>query len=80
MLQLYRLGLVERFRPHVPTSSAPCHYTLDEPGARLVAARQEIDFGDFPFKKARIFDVVGSPRLRHRIGVLEAQPLSRLTA
>jgi len=33
----------------------------------LVAARQEIDFKDFTFKKARIFDVVGSPRLRHRI-------------
>ncbi len=67
MLQLYRLGLVERFRPHVPTGSAPWHYTLDEPGARLVAARQEVDFRDFPFKRARIFDVVGSPRLRHRV-------------
>jgi predicted transcriptional regulator len=67
MLELYRLGLVERFRPHVPTGSAPWHYTLDEPGARLVAARQEVDFRDFPFKKARIFDVVGSPRLRHRV-------------
>jgi predicted transcriptional regulator len=67
MLQLYRLGLVERFRPHTPTGSAPWHYTLDEPGARLVAARQEIDFRDFTFKKARIFDVVGSPRLRHRV-------------
>jgi Replication-relaxation len=67
MLQLYRLGLVERFRPHVPTGSAPWHYTLDESGARLVAARQEVDFRDFPFKKARIFDVVGSPRLRHRV-------------
>ncbi|HZD80336.1 MAG TPA: replication-relaxation family protein, partial [Actinomycetota bacterium] len=29
--------------------------------------RQEIDFKDFTFKKARIFDVVGSPRLRHRV-------------
>jgi predicted transcriptional regulator len=67
MLQLYRLGLIERFRPHTPTGSAPWHYTLDEPGARLVAARQEIDFKDFTFKKARIFDVVGSPRLRHRV-------------
>jgi predicted transcriptional regulator len=67
MLQLYRLGLVERFRPHTPAGSAPWHYTLDEPGARLVAARQEIDFRDFTFKKARIFDVVGSPRLRHRV-------------
>jgi hypothetical protein len=46
---------------------AAWHYTLDEPGARLVAARQEIDFADFTFKKARIFDVVGSPRLRHRV-------------
>jgi predicted transcriptional regulator len=67
MLELYRLGLVERFRPYTPTGSAPWHYTLDEPGARLVAARQEIDFKDFTFKKARIFDVVGSPRLRHRV-------------
>lgn len=67
MLQLFRLGLVERFRPHTPTGSAPWHYTLDEPGARLVAARQEIDFKDLTFKKARIFDVVGSPRLRHRV-------------
>jgi predicted transcriptional regulator len=67
MLQLYRLGLVERFRPHTPTGSAPWHYTLDEPGARLVAARQEIDYDKFKFKKARIFDVVGSPRLRHRV-------------
>jgi predicted transcriptional regulator len=67
MLQLYRLGLVERFRPYTPTGSAPWHYTLDEPGARLVAARQEIDYDKFKFKKARIFDVVGSPRLRHRV-------------
>jgi hypothetical protein len=47
--------------------SAPWHYTLDEPGARVVAARLEIDFSDFPFKKSRIFDVVASPRLRHRV-------------
>jgi hypothetical protein len=67
ILQLYRLSLVQRFRPHVPAGSAPWHYTLDELGARLVAARMEIDFSDFPFKKARIFDVVGSPRLRHRV-------------
>ena len=67
ILQLYRLGLVERFRPHTPVGSAPWHYTLDEPGARLVAARQEMDFKDFTFKKARIFDVVASPRLRHRV-------------
>lgn len=67
MLQLYRLGLVERFRPHTPSGSAPWHYTLDEPGARLVAARQEIDYDKFKFKKARIFEVVGSPRLRHRV-------------
>ena len=67
MLQLYRLGLVERFRPHTPTGSAPWHYTLDEPGARLVAARKEIDYDKFKFKKARIFDVVESPRLRHRV-------------
>ncbi len=76
MLQLYRLGLVERFRPHTPTGSAPWHYTLDDPGARLVAARQEIDFKDFTFKKARIFDVVGSPRLRHRV---ECNGFARLT-
>lgn len=67
MLQLYRLGLVERFRPHTPIGSAPWHYTLDEPGARLVAARQEIDYEKFKFREARIFDVVGSPRLRHRV-------------
>jgi hypothetical protein len=67
MLQLYRLGLVERFRPHTPTGSAPWHYVLDEPGAHLVAAWQEIDYAQFKFKKARIFDVVGSPRLRHRV-------------
>jgi predicted transcriptional regulator len=53
MLELYRLGLVERFRPHTPTGSAPWHYTLDEPGARLVAARQQIDYERFTFKKAR---------------------------
>ncbi len=46
---------------------AAWHYTLDEPGARVVAARLEVDFSDFPFKKARIFDVVASPRLRHRV-------------
>ncbi len=67
MLQLYRLGLVQRFRPYEPVGSAAWHYTLDEPGARVVAARLEVDFSDFPFKKARIFDVVASPRLRHRV-------------
>jgi predicted transcriptional regulator len=71
MLELYRLGLVERFRPHTPTGSAPWHYTLNEPGARLVAARQdrlrEVHFQEGPDLRRRRKPETSAPRRVQRV-------------
>src|SRR5436853_2663001 len=40
LVELYRLGVVDRFRPYRPTGSAPCHYVLDQLGVAVVASER----------------------------------------
>src|SRR5205085_8993240 len=40
LVELYRLGVVDRFRPYRPTGSAPCHYVLDQPAVAVVPSER----------------------------------------
>ena len=42
LLALYQLRAIDRFRPLVPSGSAPLHFVLDEAGAYLLAAEDGI--------------------------------------
>lgn len=65
--QLYMRGVLARFRPKVNPGSLPWHYTLDELGARIVAAVREIDFERIRFRRDRVLSIANSPRLRHLV-------------
>ena len=65
--QLYTRGVLARFRPRVNPGSLPWHYTLDELGARIVAAVKEIDYENIRFRRDRVLSIANSPRLRHLV-------------
>jgi hypothetical protein len=51
MLKLYRMSVLDRFQPPVPTGSAPLHYVLAHYGARILAADRGIDYRELGFRK-----------------------------
>lgn len=53
MVRLYRLGLVDRFRPPA-IGSSPWHYVLDVLGAKIVAAERGVDFRELKWRKEDI--------------------------
>ena len=68
---LWRLGLVDRFRPHHTPGSAPYHYVLGPLGAALLAAHHDHD--PIPallgYRRDRTLALAHSQRLTHLIGV-----------
>ena len=65
LLELHRLGLLWRVRPHQQLGSLPWHYTLDEPGALVVAEGRGIEPTELGFRFDRVLGMLDSPRLRH---------------
>lgn len=65
---LVAMDVFYRFRPHLPTGSAPYHYTMGPRGAQLVATEK----GVAPTSKVRLrrrtAELEVSPRLRHLVG------------
>src|ERR1700727_1362451 len=53
LLALYQLRAIDRFRPLVPSGSAPLHFVLDEAGAYLLAAEDGITPGQFGYRRDR---------------------------
>jgi hypothetical protein len=68
---LWRLGLVDRFRPHHTPGSAPYHYVLGPLGAALLAAHHHPD--PLPalagYRRDRNLALAHSQRLAHLVGV-----------
>jgi hypothetical protein len=68
---LWRLGLVDRFRPHHTPGSAPYHYVLGPLGAALLAAHHHPD--PIPalagYRRDRNLALAHSQRLAHLVGV-----------
>jgi hypothetical protein len=66
--QLYKLRIVDRFRPLVATGSAPHHWILDTLGATVVAAERGIDIGELSWRRDKAVGLSTSVQLRHLVG------------
>jgi hypothetical protein len=71
LLQLFQLGILNRFRPPRRPGSWPWHYLLDHLGAELVSGARAIDAGKLYFRKNRPLDLLKSQRRRHTHDVNE---------
>lgn len=69
LLDLHRLGILDRTRPRHRPGSLPWHYILDEYGAWVVAAHRGIERSELAFAKPRTLALIDSATLRHRRGV-----------
>jgi protein involved in plasmid replication-relaxation len=69
LLDLYRLRVVDRFRPFTRTGSAPYHWILDEVGAQLIAWDRGEDLKQLGWRRERALGIAASRQLAHRLGV-----------
>lgn len=67
--QLYRLRVVDRFRPLAATGSAPHHWVLDGLGAAVLGAERGVDAADLPWRRDRALALATSAQLAHLVGV-----------
>lgn len=70
---LYRLRVLDRFRPSLPRGrgTAPYHWTLDEGGALIVAAHKNVERAKLGWQHAVAVSVATSPKLTHHLEVNE---------
>jgi hypothetical protein len=66
--QLWRLRVLERFRPFTTKGSAPFHWILDEAGARVRCAELGIEPTDHPWRRDKALALATSQRLAHTVG------------
>lgn len=70
LTQLYRLRLVDRFRPRRwPSDCAPYHYVIGQIGAMVVAAERDEDPDKHQWKANKALAIGSSQRLDHLVGV-----------
>ena len=67
LVELYRLGVVDRFRPYRQTGSAPCHYVLDQLGAEIVASERGVTVNDLDWSRAKALKLASSTHLDHLV-------------
>jgi hypothetical protein len=70
---LYQLRVLDRFRPSVPMGegTAPYHWVLDEAGAHIVAACQDIERRQLRWRHSDAIRMAYSGKLRHHIEINE---------
>jgi hypothetical protein len=69
LVLLYRLRILDRFRPLTPTGSAPYHYVCDEIGAAVLAAERGITVTELGYRRDHALAVAHSHHLAHIVGV-----------
>ncbi|MDA8291182.1 MAG: replication-relaxation family protein [Actinomycetota bacterium] len=69
LAELYRLRVLDRFRPFRTVGTAPHHYVLDALGAMVVAAEWGIEEGELSWRRDRALGLATSRQLQHRVGV-----------
>jgi len=69
LAQLYRMRVLDRFRPFRPTGSAPWHWVLDTVGVEVVATDRGIEVPRPTAHHARALALADSQRLAHLLGV-----------
>jgi Replication-relaxation len=67
MVELYRMAVVDRFRPQA-LGSAPFHYVLNDLGARVVAAERGLEFKELRFRKENVDQLPYRRELPHLVG------------
>jgi len=70
---LYRLRVLDRFRPSMPMGegSAPYHWILDEAGALIVADHLGVDRSELGWQHSVAASIATSQKLRHHVEVNE---------
>lgn len=70
---LYRLRVLDRFRPSLPmgAGSAPYHWILDEAGALIVADHLGLDRDELGWQHSVAASIATSQKLRHHVEVTE---------
>ncbi|TDQ54390.1 replication-relaxation family protein [Actinorugispora endophytica] len=71
LLQLHRLGAVDRFRPHTATGSAPWHWVLAPVGAHALAHRRGVPFARLRWRHDHALAIAHSTRLAHTTGTTD---------
>jgi hypothetical protein len=66
--ELYRLRVLERFRPFRAVGSAPYHFVLDDLGARVLAVEKGGDGEPSSFRRTATLALERSQRLEHLVG------------
>jgi len=66
---LYRLRVLDRFRPFRRAGTAPNHWVLDAIGAMVVAAERGVETDELHWRRDRALGLAGSSQLAHRVGV-----------
>jgi hypothetical protein len=71
--QLYKLRVLDRFRPYRPPGegSAPYHWILDEAGAHIVAACLDLDRSELRWRHQAAIAIARSTKLAHQLEVNE---------
>lgn len=69
LVTLHRLAVIDRFRPHRETGSAPYHYVLGPMGAAVLAAQQGIDLADLGYRRDKALAIAHNQRVDHLVGV-----------
>lgn len=69
LVALYRLGVLDRFRPLRPTGSESWRYTLGPLGAALVAAERGVDAPRPSVLRDRVVALAAGQRTSHTLGV-----------
>ncbi|GAA4898509.1 replication-relaxation family protein [Streptomonospora salina] len=80
LLTLHRIGVLERFRPHAATGSAPWCWVLAPAGAHLLARHREEPVAELAPRAERALDLAHSARLHHHIGLRDTLVATTLTA
>lgn len=70
---LYRLRVLDRFRPSLPMGqgTAPYHWILDEAGARIVADHRNVDRAKLGWEHSVAASIATSQKLSHHVEVNE---------
>src|SRR5262245_7176418 len=66
---LYRLRVLDRFRPFRAVGSAPNHWVLDALGAMVVAAGRGVEPDELGWRRDKALGLASSRQLEHRVGV-----------
>lgn len=69
LLSLYRYRVIDRFRPHRTTGSAPYHHILDDAGAAVLAAHRGITVDQLGYRRDKTLALAHNQRLDHTVGV-----------